>query len=61
MNTKIIEIDCCEHCPLIETSKLWYTPRNLCGHPDAEGMHIENILKIHPECPLEDDCESETF
>lgn len=55
MNKKITEIDCCEHCPLRETSELWYLPEHVCGHPGSEGMHLEDISIVHPECLLEDD------
>ena len=53
--TKIIEVDSCENCPLME-----YRPyvelglNNICQHVGSEGMIIKNIDVIDPGCLLKD-------
>jgi hypothetical protein len=43
---KTIKIDICRHCPLRQSY--------FCTHESADGMRIDNLDIIDPNCPLED-------
>ena len=57
MTNRIIEIDSCEHCPLIERRTPTIGPDYyVCTHAVTDGYDVTDSVilgRIAPDCPLE--------
>jgi len=52
---KQIKVDCCGNCPLrYESFLMGYGKINRCGHQAIEGMELNDLSIVNPDCPLED-------
>ena len=49
---KLIKVDCCKHCPL--KCRSFLSGEYECQHPTEEGMELDDLSIIHPDCPLDD-------
>jgi hypothetical protein len=49
---KHIKVESCEHCPLRFRHPVG-NKSSECTHAETEGMQLDNIKIIHPECKLE--------